>query len=150
MIDLLRLGSKKQENQAGFPFDVAIEGIYPEDRDLVCRRLQEAKETGCFYQVEYRAFRLDGSIRTVRSRGRCSYRDGKPFQFLGATVDIGNERRGGASMGAQHPLELMADHCVAAKQLAEPDDAPLQYLLDMLLLELGKRLASKGRPPLTH
>ena len=69
--------------------------VHPDDR--AARWLRSTRTFAAdapIYEVEYRARRLDGSYRWVRSRGTCVRdADGKPRRIAGSVTDIDARRR---------------------------------------------------------
>ncbi len=71
-------------------FDSAIAIIHPEDRGLLLKKFNDAKEKGKTYNVEYRIIRPDGSERIVHTRGEV-IRDtvsGKAIKMIGTMQDV--------------------------------------------------------------
>ena len=63
--------------------------IYPEDRDLVVREIQEAIAQRKPYTIEYRIIRSDGPITWIKDKGQGVFdRDGKLLWLDGIILDI--------------------------------------------------------------
>ena len=74
-------------------FDPTIRGceqhIYPEDRALVSRTIEQALAERSSFRLEYRAIRHDGRVHTLRSRGEVVVDDsGEPIRLIGIAQDI--------------------------------------------------------------
>ena len=63
--------------------------VHPDDRELVCRAIDSARETKTPYTAEFRIpFDDDGSVRRVIARGKFYYgSDGVPERMVGLAVD---------------------------------------------------------------
>ncbi|MBD2365051.1 PAS domain S-box protein [Anabaena minutissima FACHB-250] len=76
--------------ESGMPsYDEMLQGIHPDDRkqrDLV---VEEAIALGLCYELEYRFYRPDQSLRYLFSRGEVILdTDGQPLQLIGIILDI--------------------------------------------------------------
>lgn len=85
--------------QLGFPvsgtikFEHLISRWHAEDRDKVRQAVNEAIQNGKDYQVEFRVFRADGSVRWIRARGRVQVDDrGKPKRLTAISLDIADRK----------------------------------------------------------
>ncbi|OUL22137.1 hypothetical protein BV372_30890 [Nostoc sp. T09] len=76
--------------QSGIPsYDKMLQYIHPDDRDRCNFMVQQAIALGQSYEIEYRYYRLDGSLRNLLSRGEVILdADGKPKQLIGTILDI--------------------------------------------------------------
>lgn len=107
-------------------------------------------QRGAPYAAEFRVRAPDGTTRWILSRGRFDRDEsGYPFRARGIVIDITpgqvSERAyvTGEVSPKDHPLERAADHCLAAhRTLAESGDSCLKLLSEMMLLELGRKLAT--------
>ena len=74
---------------AAVSFEMVIQRIHPDDREMVEREVRRALVDRGDYAVEYRVILPDGTQRWIASRGRM-YPDahGKPARMLGAAIDI--------------------------------------------------------------
>jgi PAS domain S-box-containing protein len=79
------------------------EKIHPEDREYMCRALEEALGGGTRYNIDYRVLRPTGEVRIVHSNGDVT-RDasGRPYKMFGTVQDITDRKR------AEEILELMS------------------------------------------
>ncbi|UKO96781.1 PAS domain S-box protein [Nostoc sp. UHCC 0870] len=75
-------------------YDEMLECIHPEDRDYRNSVVQQAIALGLCYDVEYRFYRPDQSLRYLLSRGEviCDA-DGQPRQLLGTILDITDRKQ---------------------------------------------------------
>jgi len=66
------------------------ERIYPQDREIFERILQQAQEGGGAYEMEYRLTLPDGRVRWIASRGRVEFREpgGPPVLARGTSMDV--------------------------------------------------------------
>ena len=74
---------------AAVSFEMVIQRIHPDDREMVEREVRRALADRGDYAVEYRVILPDGTQNWIASRGRM-YPDahGKPARMLGAAIDI--------------------------------------------------------------
>ncbi|MBE9189154.1 diguanylate cyclase [Gloeocapsopsis crepidinum LEGE 06123] len=79
----------------GFPpgthqatFQDFINIIHPEDRAIVEQDIARAVEGGVNYNVEFRIFWSDGSLRWVGSQGQVYYDNGQAIRLVGVSMDI--------------------------------------------------------------
>lgn len=94
----IREGSSWAEYTGQSAFDAAgvgwINAIHPQDREsvnVIWRRAFERREA---YYAEYRLMRADGQYRRVVSRGvPVLGSDGIPIEWVGACIDVEDERR---------------------------------------------------------
>jgi hypothetical protein len=137
--------------EAGAPLAAFAAAIHPEDRERVTSLIGASAREGRSYVAEYRVCSADGVTRWILARGRYQIdAAGRPFRGRGIVIDITPSRmsedayvRTGRD-GALHPLERAADHCVAAhRALVDEDDAHLKLLSEMLLFEVGRKLAKR-------
>ena len=67
--------------------------VYPEDRQLVAKAIDDARQNRKPFAAEFRVVRLDGTVRWVAATGQFYYgTKGDPQRMLGMTVDT-TERR---------------------------------------------------------
>jgi PAS domain S-box-containing protein len=78
----------------GGTFEAHLQVIHPEDREHVARTITASIESGQPYQIEYRIVRPDGSVRSIRERGR-AFRDtrGQVVAMTGLCGDTTEHRR---------------------------------------------------------
>jgi hypothetical protein len=136
--------------EAGASLAEFAAGIHPEDRERVTTLIGACARTGSSYVAEYRVCSADGVTRWILARGRYHVDvSGRPSRGRGIVIDITPSRMSEdayvrTGRDAVRPLERAADHCVAAhRALADEGDAHLTLLSEMLLLELGRKLAKR-------
>lgn len=135
--------------QGGVPLSLFLEAIHPDDRTKTAEVIARSAKAGCSYVQEYRVHSADGAMRWVLARGLIELdRAGKPLRGTGFLIEITQNRAAEAaySVGmpdrSAHPLEQAAEHCLAARYAVHKLHEPLLHnMTDMLLLELGRRLA---------
>ncbi|GJE43477.1 PAS domain-containing protein [Methylobacterium soli] len=135
--------------EIGAPLAEFAAGIHPDDRERVMALIGECARTGSSYVAEYRVCSADGLTRWVLSRGRYEVdASGQPCRGRGIIIDITPTRMSehayvrSEKAASGHPLEQAADHLVAAhRALKELEDPQLDLLSEMLLLEVGRKLA---------
>jgi len=77
----------------GLSLDRIVEGVHPEDRDILLARIDEALASGGAYAQQYRVRRADGAYHWVEANGRVDLEpDGKASTFPGVLIDIGERR----------------------------------------------------------
>jgi PAS domain S-box-containing protein len=74
-------------------FDPTVRGceqrVFPDDRDLVNRTIDQALAERSSFTLEFRAIRPDGRVRTLRGRGEVVVDDsGEPIRVIGIAQDI--------------------------------------------------------------
>ncbi len=76
--------------------------IHPDDRERVGQAVRECLETGQSWAHEYRMIRADGAVIWIRNQANLIGRDreGRPSRFLGAIVDVTDERQATAEIAA--------------------------------------------------
>ncbi len=80
----------------GYPVSDFSEGrlnyvdiIYPGDLPEFYRRMQDAIQSRSIYEISYRIYHSDGSIRWAHEKGRATYNEnGKPAFIDGVSIDI--------------------------------------------------------------
>ncbi|KMO13467.1 hypothetical protein SQ03_21840 [Methylobacterium platani JCM 14648] len=141
--------------RSGAPIPLLLARIHPEDRGAVKARIQRAADEGGSYVVTYRLLSRDGSVRRVLSCGRCVHDDaGRPIEGRGVIIDLtgcptdaGDEAEADVDT-PDSPLERAAEHGLALRRAVDECRDPfLRRLADMLLLEVGRRLAAEPVPP---
>lgn len=67
--------------------------VHPEDRELVWKALESARESRNPYVAEFRVLRNDGAVRWITARGRFYYaNNGDAERMLGMAVDISDHK----------------------------------------------------------
>lgn len=145
--------------ETGAPLSAFLEGIHPEDRERAARTIAQSAEDGLSCVLEYRVRSADGAIRWILDRGRIDHDSaGRPTRGHGILIDITQMKHdAGVSVpiaDANSPLERAAEHCLAArKAIDQLPPSVLHRMSDMLLLEIGRRLAAIAaleRPGVTN
>jgi PAS domain-containing protein len=96
-------------------YEVYVAAIHPDDRDRVLAALQEFKNTGGGFEVDYRIIRADGEVRDVHTRGRWDVTgDGQPVQLIGGVQDI--TERNAVARELQRARDLFAGVLDAATE----------------------------------
>jgi hypothetical protein len=137
------------ETAAGTSLDAFRAGVHPEDRERFIQEIKRSTETGLCCTFEYRVCSADGVVRWVLDRGRIALdKDGRPQRGNGVLIDITQSRlakqeeSSELTCQARHPLELAAEHCLAAHEAIHELPEPLLHTMsDMLLLEVGRALS---------
>ncbi|KAB1073541.1 PAS domain-containing protein [Methylobacterium soli] len=135
--------------EAGAPFTAFTDSIHAEDRERVTLLLGECACAGGSYVAEYRVCSADGMTRWILARGRFELdASGAPCRGRGIIIDITASRMSehayvrSEKAASGHPLERAADHCIAThRAVMESEDPHLKLLSEMLLLEVGRKLA---------
>ena len=75
-------------------YDIFLNHVYPEDRELVDRSFQHTLSTAGDWDFECRIIRLDRSIRWIWAKGSV-YRDpdGNPIRLMGIVTDITDRKQ---------------------------------------------------------
>jgi len=71
-----------------------LERLHPDDRapvDALCRNVLNP-DIRAPYDAEYRAVWPDGSVRWVLSRGRAYFVEGRAIRFIGAVIDVTDQK----------------------------------------------------------
>ena len=76
-------------SDAAISFEMVLQRIHPDDREMVEREVRRALAEHGNYMIEYRVTLPDGSLRWIASRGRMyPEAHGKPARMLGTAIDI--------------------------------------------------------------
>ncbi|TNC15940.1 hypothetical protein FF100_01350 [Methylobacterium terricola] len=142
--------------RSGAPVPLLLARIHPEDRGAVIARIRRAADQAGSYVVPYRLLSRQGAVRWVLSCGRCAHDDaGRPTEGRGVIIDLTDgqsPRRVRTRIQAEvpladHPLERAAELGLALRGAVDACHDPfLRRLADMLLLEIGRRLAAGQAP----
>ena len=82
-------GVEPEKAATGVPIEEFFEGVAPEDRPALERRIQDAIATSEPFHAEYRVRQADASYRWIEAQGRCTYDEaGAPQTFPGLGIDI--------------------------------------------------------------
>jgi PAS domain S-box-containing protein len=77
-----------------------LDRVHPDDRapvDALCRSVLDP-DIRAPYDVEYRAILPDGSVRWVLSRGRAYFVEGRAIRFIGAVIDVTEQKESEARL----------------------------------------------------
>jgi two-component system, cell cycle sensor histidine kinase and response regulator CckA len=66
--------------------------VHPEDRALLVRRVEEAREVGTFQPMEHRVVRPSGEVRWIFCCARVVHEGGTPVRLSGGVIDITDKR----------------------------------------------------------
>ncbi|GJD53782.1 hypothetical protein OPKNFCMD_6560 [Methylobacterium crusticola] len=141
-------GIEPELARTGFSSARLLAGVHVEDREDTARRMATLSQTGGSCVAEFRACSADGKVRWVLARGRYELdQDGRPWRGQGIVIDMTGSRLSEKAYGKRidgRPdlaLERIADHCLEVRKELEALDEPfLKRLVNMLLLEIGRRL----------
>lgn len=105
--------------------------VHPDDRPLIERGVEVARETRGLFDQEYRAVWPDGSVHWIAGRGRFVYDDaGRPVRMSGVVLDVDRRRH--------------------AEDVARQQRAQLAHVQRLnLLSQLASGLAHEINQPLT-
>jgi PAS domain S-box-containing protein len=140
--------------------------VHPEDRRRVSEEVARATEANREFDVEFRTIQPNGEIRSVLSRGRPLFSEGKASGLAGITMDITNRRRLEQKMQQAQKLEslgilaggiahdfnnLLVGILGNASLLKEetPPDSPLRPITDNLM-QASERAAHLTRQMLAY
>lgn len=91
---LARLFSVALEDVSGGPIGKVVESIHPDDRERVGRLVNEAVESGTWYEADYRVAQADGTWKWVTARGRVERDEsGRAVRFPGVVIDVTDRKR---------------------------------------------------------
>lgn len=135
--------------QGGVPLSLFLDAIHVDDRTKTVEVIARSAKAGRSYVQEYRVNSADGAMRWVLARGLIELDEtGQPRRGTGFLIDITENRAEEAAYSARmpdcvgDPLEDAAEHCLVARcAIQKLSDPLLQNMVDMLLLELGRRLS---------
>lgn len=138
--------------------DVALGRIHPEDRDWVFGRIRQVRSTGGPFSAEFRILGADGGVRWILNRGQIRPDATGAMRGCGAYIDTTESHRHAmfpatrptiprmVPRGLQDPLDEAAEQCLRAHEaVGRSGQRPLRLLADMLLMEVGRALARRGR-----
>lgn len=133
--------------QAGVPLSAFLDGIHPDDRERASRTIAQSAKDGLSCTLEYRVRSADGVTRWILDRGRIAHdQAGRPTLGSGILVDITQTKLdadfGVPASNLRRPLERAAEHGLMVRAaIHELPHSVLHQMSDMLLLEIGRRLA---------
>ena len=110
-----------------------IDRTHPEDRPMVVKRWEAAKENRLDFRTEYRLCLPGGAIRWIEAKARFFYNDeGKAYRAIGVSRDVTERKQTEEKLrsGRDRLLEEVKGHRVALQQ-SEQEVATQAELLDM-------------------
>lgn len=135
----LYFGVAVEEASKGLPLDVFFDAVHPDDLARVQDEIARTCAGQSAFRSEYRVFGSDRKWRRILATGRCFYQNGEPIRYPGFVTEIEP-----VSAKTKEPLDELSDLTIAAKNSAVADKRNfIAYLLDMVLLEIGRALASR-------
>lgn len=94
-------------------YEVLLELVYSEDRELVTKTLAKTVDTGRENEIHYRIARRDGSVREVRLQTQSICNDtGKAIRLIGIIQDVTEQKK------AERDLQNARDQLMQAEKLA--------------------------------
>lgn len=92
-------------------FDLALELVHPDDRELVKMGLESARHGKSHYDIDHRIVRPNGEEIWVQAQGEVSRdADGEPAKLLGTMIDITERKRTERSLARfRSALDCSAD-----------------------------------------
>src|SRR4029079_15624108 len=112
--------------------------IHPEDRESTCAAIEAAQQGGPRYDMEYRAIRPTGEVRTIHCQGDVT-RDhlGRARRMFGVVQDVAHRKRVEEALReSTDPLQL------CSPRLLEVQEAKRRHLARELHDEFGQLLAA--------
>lgn len=86
-------------NQPAPSFPELIERIHPHDRASFEEKVRRAVTEGTSYEMDYRHYHSDGSIRYLEARGKAIFNEqGQAIKLVGAVLDITERKRAEAAL----------------------------------------------------
>jgi PAS domain S-box-containing protein len=111
-------------------FDRFLDGVHPEDRDLIRQTVQTLVQSKSGGRVEYRVLRPDGSVNWFHSRGRVRCNpSGQPECVMGVSVDITERKR------AEEAHRMEEERLRSVVRITRQKANSLRELLDKALEE---------------
>lgn len=132
------------------PLEIAKACIHPEDRPAVIRQFDAVRARGGLFVASYRTLSPAGQVRRILERGRIPAGPSSRRSGHGLLIDITEEPSGvDGAIGANHEpadaLALAVDRALECRDALDGvADSEMQLLIDMLLLRLGRSIASGG------
>ncbi|GJE62145.1 PAS domain-containing protein [Methylobacterium trifolii] len=130
--------------------DASFACLHPDDRLRVLALVGEHERRGGPITMEYRVRSPEGRVRLLMDRGQVvEEADGTRVGY-GLLLDITDTRPPGGNGPDMDVATLtdVVDHCLSMRDLlVRHGTTKMRLLIDVLLLELGRSLASQGREP---
>jgi PAS domain S-box-containing protein len=138
------------ENAAPEFYDVFLQIIHPEDRDLVINSVNSCIEQKKDYEIEYRITTAKGTMRWVYETGNVLFnKKGKPIRMLGMVRDI-TERKITEMKSIKHLAEVERSNedlndfaAIVSHDLREPL-MTIAAFLQLINKKYGDKLDKKG------
>lgn len=141
------LGLDEQRAAAGVPVSAFLEGVHSDDRDRVAYLVHEAHRTAGRFEADFLTKNGPGGVRCVAARGRVEVdADGRGQRCLGVVLDLGEGGLDDLTVAARRhqAIDRVVDALIAVRPLMADAGSPiLRTLIDAVLLEFGKLLASE-------
>jgi signal transduction histidine kinase len=136
------------ESDADFPqIDELSRRVHPEDRDLLSKKIAEARESKQPYKVEFRFQLDDETVRWIVARGRFYYaRNGTPERMLGLAADVTERKMAEEALSklSGRLIDAQEEEC---KRIAREIHDDYNQRLAMLGLELESLEEEIGNSP---
>lgn len=106
-----------------------FEVVYPIDRSTIAPIIEEAKEAGEEYEIEFRFVR-DGELRWMFARGKANLDDqGRPLSVAGCAMDVTDRKRARISLEVIHDLSESLGDATSLAEIFEVSIDALQKAL---------------------
>jgi PAS domain S-box-containing protein len=99
-------------------FEAFYNRIHPEDEPAVRARFESAIRGGTGFDIEYRAVRLDGTIRSMHTIGHRNSA-GEVGEYIGITMDVTDRKRAEEERERLHQLEADLAHINRVSTMGE-------------------------------
>ncbi|MCJ2012216.1 PAS domain-containing protein [Methylobacterium sp. J-076] len=132
------------------PLELALRRTHPEDRDWLFARIRQVRQTGGPVSAEFRVLTASGKVRWVLNQGSLTPDETGLLKGRGAYIDTTHHHTASvppprpAEVAQDDPLIAAADHCLDLHAaLTRTGNSRLRHLSEMLLFEIGQRLARR-------
>ncbi len=131
----------------GASYEAFLNGIHPDDREMVNNAYTESVRTRTPYNIEHRLLMKDGRVKYVNEICETYYdQDGKPLRSIGTVHDI-TERKLDEEAMRRLNRELRAiSNCNQTLMRAEDEQALLDKICHIVCDDAGYRMAWVGFP----
>jgi PAS domain S-box-containing protein len=125
--------------QPQWTYEMFLEHVVPEDRDVVERRFHEASATQGDWSFECRIRRADGQLRWIWAAGRhCRDESGQRLRMAGIVQDITDRKRTEQALReSAERFRFLNDLVEATRTLADPDQ-----IMAVMARMLGEHLGA--------